>query len=78
MWGFSVGVCFDMRYFMSFSSFANILTRERAGCFAFVIFWMYCYSKCSMALPHGAMGGMQCMIVVFPDHTHLFVWSEFT
>ena len=25
-----------------------------------------------MALPRGAMGsGLQCVIVVFPDHTHL-------
>ena len=30
---------------------------------------MYCYYKCSVALPHSAMG-LQCAIVVFPDHTH--------
>ena len=26
---------------------------------------------CSVALPHGAVGWSQCVIVVFPDHTHL-------
>ena len=24
-----------------------------------------------MALPHGVMGRLQCVTVVFPDHTHL-------
>ena len=36
--------------------FALILTRERAGCFAFIVFGMSCYCKCSMALPRGAVG----------------------
>ena len=40
---------------------------ERAGCFAFIVFWMSCYCICPVALPRGAMG----VIVVFPDHTHL-------
>ena len=38
------------------SSFAIILTRKRAGCFAFIVFQMSCYCKCSVALPHGAVG----------------------
>ena len=29
---------------------------ERACCFAFIVFCMYCYCKCSVVLPHGAMG----------------------
>ena len=29
---------------------------ERSGCFAFIVFCMSCYCKCSVALPHGAMG----------------------
>ena len=29
---------------------------ERAGCLAFIIFRMSCYCKCSVALPHGAVG----------------------
>ena len=32
---------------------------------------MYCYYKCSVALPQGVWVGLQCVIVVFPDHTHL-------
>ena len=38
---------------------------------------MYCltgvffYYKCSVAHPHGAVVGLQCVIVVFPDPTHL-------
>ena len=39
-----------------FSSFAVILTRKRTGCFAFIVFWMSCYCKCHVALPHGPMG----------------------
>ena len=26
------------------------------GCFAMIVFQMYCFYKCSVALPHGAMG----------------------
>ena len=29
---------------------------EKAGCFTSIISQMYCYYKCSVALPHGAMG----------------------
>ena len=29
---------------------------ERAGCFALVVFLMPCSCKCSVALPHGALG----------------------
>ena len=34
-------------------------------------FQMFCYCKCFVALPHGAVVILQCVIVVFPDHTHL-------
>ena len=30
--------------------------KERAGCFAFIVFGMSCYCKCPVALPHGAVG----------------------
>ena len=37
--------------------FCNHLEEEEeAGCFAFIVLQMYCYYKCSVALPHGAMG----------------------
>ena len=29
---------------------------EKAGCFAIIVLQMYCYYKCSMALPHDAVG----------------------
>ena len=32
---------------------------------------MYCDFKCSVALPHGAGDGLQYVIVVSSDHTHL-------
>ena len=37
--------------------FCNHLDEEeRTDCFALVLFRMSCYYKCSMALPHGAVG----------------------
>ena len=29
---------------------------EKAGCFAFIVLQMSCYCKCSVTLPHGAVG----------------------
>ena len=29
---------------------------EKAGCFAIIVLKMYCYYKCYVALPHGAVG----------------------
>ena len=29
---------------------------EKAGCFAIIVLQIYCYYKCSVALPHGALG----------------------
>ena len=39
---------------------------------------MYCYCKCSVALPHRAVPwvGLQCVIVLFPGHTHLLFSSK--
>ena len=39
------------------SSFAIIMMgEERAGCFVLTVFLVSCDSRCSVALPHGAMG----------------------
>ena len=46
---------------------------ERAGCSALTVFPMSCGCQCSVALPHGAVCRPQCVIVFFPDHTHLLV-----
>ena len=39
-------------------SFAIILKgkEKKAGCLAIIVLQMYCYYKCSVALPQGAMG----------------------
>ena len=38
------------------SSFAILLKRrKKAGCLAIVVLQMYCYYKCSVALPHDAV-----------------------
>ena len=34
----------------------NLEGEEKAGCFAFIALHMFCYFKCSVALPHGAVG----------------------
>ena len=37
--------------------FCNHLEEEgKAGCFAIIVFQMYCYYICSVALLHGAVG----------------------
>ena len=55
---------------MSFLVCNYLDEEERAGCFAFIVFWMSCHCKCPVALPHGVPWvGLQCVIVVFPDHT---------
>ena len=51
------------------SSFAIILMGNRAGDFAYFVFLVS--RNCCVALPRGAMGFLQIVIVVYPDHTHL-------
>ena len=34
----------------------NGLKRERASCFDFIVLRLSCYCKCSVTLPHGAVG----------------------
>ena len=37
--------------------FCNHLEEEeKAGCFDAIVLQIYCYYKCSVALPHGAVG----------------------
>ena len=56
------------------SSFAIIVKRkrERAGYFAIIVLQMYWYYKCSALFLTVPWVHLQCVIVVFPDHTHLF------
>ena len=62
----SVLLCITLCSFL----FCNHLEEEeKAGCFAIIVFQMYCYYKCFVALPHGAVGwsAVYCVIVVFPN-----------
>ena len=55
------------------SSFVIILMRKRELITLLcIVFWMSCYCKCSVALLHSAVDGLQCVIVVFPVHNHVF------
>ena len=39
-----------------FYVFNHLEEGERAGCFAFIVLRKSCYCKCSVTLPHGALG----------------------
>ena len=52
---------------MSFYSY-NHLDRVETGV---IVFLIDCGCWCSVALPDNAVLGLQCVIVVFPNHTHL-------
>ena len=41
---------------MSILAFDHLEGDEKAFCFAIIVLQMYCYYKCSVALPHGAVG----------------------
>ena len=63
---------FGMHYIVSFLVCNHYEEEERAGCLAFVVIRMSCYCICSVVLPYGAEIGLQCVIVVFPEHTNRF------
>ena len=50
--------------------------KERAVCSALIVLWMAC--NCSVALPRGALGCLQCVIVICPENTHflLILWTK--
>ena len=55
------------------SIFCNHLEEEeKAGCFAFIVLQMSCYCKCLWLFLTVSWVGLQCIIVIFPDITHLF------
>ena len=54
------------------SSFAIILMgEERVGCFAWFVFLVS--RDCCVAFPPMPWVCLRCVIVVFPDHTHLLL-----
>ena len=57
-------------------SFAIILTKKRELVTLLLLSFgcLKCYCKCPVALPHVAVGwSVFFVIVVLPDHTHLFL-----
>ena len=49
-------LCLSFFVMNCFVSFSHIEEKEKACFFAFIVLQMSCYCKCSVALPHGAMG----------------------
>ena len=45
-----------MYYFESILVLQSSWNEKKAGCFAIIVLQMYCYYKCPIALPHGALG----------------------
>ena len=56
-----------------FEFYDHIDKEETVACCAFVVFWMSCYCKCPVALPHGAMcwSAVSNCGTCISDHTHL-------
>ena len=63
-----------MHYFVAFIVCNHIDEEERAGCFAFIVFRMSGYCKCSVALPHSVVGWSAMCDVVFSDPTQGAQW----
>ena len=54
--GICVGLFFGTHQFVFFLFCNQLEKEERAGCFAFIVYQMSCYCKCSVTLPHDALG----------------------
>ena len=67
--------CFVMHYLVPFPVVQSSLRGRESWLLYFIVivFLMSYGCKDSEALPHGVLVGLQCMIVVFPDHTHFFL-----
>ena len=39
----------------SLKFFDQLVEEEKAGCFVIIVLQVYCYYKCSLALPHNAV-----------------------
>ena len=76
MWGFCVGLSFGMHYFMSFLVLQSSGRRTESW-FALLLLSFGCLVTVNvlwLLLTVGAVGW--CVIVVFPDHTHLLFERE--
>ena len=65
-------LCYALLNVLSRCAITLTRQRERAGCFALIVFMVSCECYCSLAaLP--PLVGLLFVIVVFPDHTHLLL-----
>ena len=70
--GFCVCSMFCCAVICVLSSFAIILMGlERADCFTLFVFLVYCDCKCSVAFLEVPWVALRCVIMVFPDLTHI-------
>ena len=69
---FCVSICFGTHYFVSFLVFVIILNRKRELAALLLLFYG-CLVTVNVQWLFLTMHwvGLQCVIVVFPDHTHL-------
>ena len=68
LWGFYVWTLFLLFNTLCTSSVAiSWMVKREPVPFALIVSLMYCDCWCSVTLPRF---GIQCVIVVFPDHTH--------
>ena len=56
LWEFCVCLSFVMHYFVSFIVLQSSWRGRESWLLCYFVLQMYCYSKCSVALPHGAVG----------------------
>ena len=63
---------------MSFWFCNHLDGEDKAVCFTLIVFLMFCDSQCSVVLPNGTMGGLQCVIVVLLEHTRLIFCMDNT
>ena len=68
--GFCVDLCFGMHYFVSFLVLQSFDKEERDGCFALIVLCLVTVNVLWL-FPAGPWVGLQCVIVVFPDHVYL-------
>ena len=60
-----------MQCFVPFYSSYHLDGYKRAACFSLIVFLMSCGFECSVSFLMVPLIGLQCVVVVFPDHTHL-------
>ena len=77
LWGFCVCL-FGMHYFVSFLVYNHLEDEEPAGCFAFVVLPSECLVTVYVLWLFLTVPwvGLQCVIGVFPDHTHLLFFIQ--